>query len=96
MGLLDNLKAKAGLLKGKAGDLAHQHGDKIDRGLDRAARTADARTKGKYSSQIGKGTTKAKESLRRMSEGQGGHGPAAGGRTGEDRPGTERRPGDPM
>ncbi|GAA0476566.1 antitoxin [Streptomyces olivaceiscleroticus] len=95
MGLLDNLKAKAGLLKGKAGDLAHQHGDKIDRGLDKAGRTVDARTKGKYSGQIGTGTAKAKEALRRMSQERGEHGPGTGGRPGQD-PGTTRRPGDPM
>ncbi|MGI5471242.1 antitoxin [Streptomyces sp. CA-132043] len=95
MGLLDNLKAKAGLLKGKAGDLAQQHGDKIDRGLDKAGRTVDARTKGKYSGQIGTGTAKAKEALRRMSEGHGEHGPGASGRPGEA-PGTGKRPGDPV
>ncbi|POX39152.1 antitoxin [Streptomyces sp. Ru73] len=95
MGLLDNLKAKAGLLKGKAGDLALQHGDKIERGLDKAGRTADARTKGKYSGQIGTGTTKAKEALRRMAEGQEKHTPGAGGRSAGEH-GTGRRPGDPM
>ncbi|MER7395588.1 antitoxin [Streptomyces sp. NPDC000151] len=95
MGLLDNLKAKAGLLKGKAGDLAHQHGDKIDQGLDKAGRAADSRTKGKYSGQIGTGTTKAKEALRRMSENQGKHTRGTDGGTAEG-PGEERRPGDPM
>ncbi|WP_030260702.1 antitoxin, partial [Streptomyces violens] len=95
MGLLDNLKAKAGLLKDKAGDFAHQHEDKIDRGLDKAGRAADTRTKGKYSGQIGTGTTKAKEALRRMSEHQGKHTRGTDGGTAEG-PGTERRPGDPM
>ncbi|MEV0603923.1 antitoxin [Streptomyces sp. NPDC050315] len=95
MGLLDNLKAKAGLLKGKAGDFAHQHGDKIDQGLDKAGRAADTRTKGKYSGHIGTGTTKAKEALRRMSEHQGKHPHGTGGGTAEG-PGPEKRPGDPM
>ncbi|MEK8172759.1 antitoxin [Streptomyces sp. M19] len=68
MGMLDNLKAKAGLLKGKAGDLAQQHGDKIERGLDKAAKTVDGKTKGKYSGKIETGTSKAKDALDRLSQ----------------------------
>lgn len=68
MGLMDTLKAKAGLLKGKAGDLTQQHGDKIESGLEKAARKVDQKTKGKYSNQIRTGTGKAKEALGRLSE----------------------------
>lgn len=81
MGLLDNFKAKAGELKGKAGDLAQQHGDKIEQGLDKAARTVDAKTKGKYSNQIDSGAGKAKDAVERLASkddssgagGEGGH-----------------------
>lgn len=60
MGLLDNLKARLEPAKGKVSDLAQQHGDKIDRGLDKMARTVDERTKGKYSDRIQTGTGKAR------------------------------------
>ncbi|WKX72967.1 antitoxin [Streptomyces sp. XD-27] len=66
MGLLDTLKAKADRVKGKAGDFVHQHEDKIERGLDKAAKTVDTKTKGKYSDRIGTGTGKAKEALGRI------------------------------
>ncbi|WP_411145097.1 antitoxin [Streptomyces sp. x-80] len=77
MGLMDNLKTTAGLLKDKAGDLAQQHEDKIGSGLEKAARTVDEKTKGKYSSQIRTGTDKAKDALGRLS-GSAGHPPDAG------------------
>ncbi|MFE0232095.1 antitoxin, partial [[Kitasatospora] papulosa] len=66
MGFLDNLKAKLAPAKEKVGDLAQQHGDKIDQGLDRAARTVDERTKGKYSDKIVSGTQKAKDAVDRL------------------------------
>ncbi|MFJ8149205.1 antitoxin [Streptomyces sp. NPDC096094] len=66
MGLLDNLKAKLGPAKGKVSDLAQQHGDKIDRGLDKVAKTVDERTKGKYSDRIQTGTGKAKGAMDRL------------------------------
>jgi hypothetical protein len=66
MGFLDNLKAKLAPAKEKVGDLAQQHGGKIDQGLDKAARTVDQRTKGKYSDKIGTGTQKAKEAVDRL------------------------------
>ncbi|MER7195263.1 antitoxin [Streptomyces flaveolus] len=66
MGLLDNLKAKLGPAKGKVSDLAQQHGDKIDRGLDKMAKTVDERTKGKYSDRIQSGTGKAKGAMDRL------------------------------
>ncbi|MEU6292367.1 antitoxin [Streptomyces sp. NPDC005047] len=75
MGLLDNLKAKLGPAKGKVSDLAQQHEDKIDRGLDKMARTVDEKTKGKYSDRIQTGTGKAKGAVDRLAhkdEGTGG------------------------
>ncbi|MEU0137333.1 antitoxin [Streptomyces sp. NPDC006296] len=66
MGFLDNLKAKLEPAKEKVGDLAHQHGDKIDQGLDKAARTVDEKTKGKYSDKIVSGTQKAKDAVDRL------------------------------
>lgn len=67
MGFLDTLKAKLGPAKDKAADLAQQHGDKIGQGLDKAAKTVDEKTKGKYSDKIESGTGKAKEALDRLS-----------------------------
>ncbi|MEV3929833.1 MULTISPECIES: antitoxin [unclassified Streptomyces] len=66
MGLLDNLKAKLAPAKEKVGDLAQQHGGKIDQGLDKAARTVDEKTKGKYSDKIVSGTQKAKDAVDRL------------------------------
>ncbi|WP_455356600.1 antitoxin [Streptomyces sp. SYSU K217416] len=70
MGLLDTMKHKVG-------DLAQQHGGKIEHGLDKAARTVDSKTKGKYSSRIATGTDKAKHALDRLAhkEGEEGAGP---------------------
>ncbi|MFI9201693.1 antitoxin [Streptomyces sp. NPDC053048] len=65
---MDNLKAKLGPLKGKVGDLAQQHEDKIERGLEKAAQVVDEKTKGKYSSQIRTGTSKAKDALGHLAE----------------------------
>ncbi|MET8178827.1 antitoxin [Streptomyces sp. NPDC005336] len=67
MGLMDNLKAKAGQMKGKAGSLAQQHEARIERGLEKAAKTVDTKTKGKYSGKIETGTGKAKDVLNRLS-----------------------------
>ncbi|MEV0012463.1 antitoxin [Streptomyces sp. NPDC051840] len=66
MGFLDNLKAKLAPAKEKVGDLAQQHGGKIDQGLDKAARTVDQKTKGKYSDKIVSGTQKAKDAVDRL------------------------------
>jgi hypothetical protein len=77
MGLLDNLKAKAGLLKDKAGDLAQQHGDKIETGLEKAAKAVDEKTKGKYSNQINSGTDKAKGAIDKLAA-QKDTGPGSG------------------
>ncbi|MFC7936792.1 antitoxin [Streptomyces sp. NPDC057387] len=86
MGLLDNLKARLEPAKGKVSDLAQQHGDKIDRGLDKMARTVDERTKGKYSDRIQTGTGKAKGAMDRLAhkDAEGGEergGGAPGGTT---------------
>ncbi|CAM5383727.1 antitoxin [Streptomyces atroolivaceus] len=68
MGFLDNLKAKLAPAKEKVGDLAQQHGGKIDQGLDKAARTVDQKTKGKYSDKIVSGTQKAKDAVDRLGQ----------------------------
>ncbi|MFF5564160.1 antitoxin [Streptomyces sp. NPDC012623] len=66
MGFLDSLKAKIGPARDKVSDLAQQHGDKIEQGLDKAARTVDEKTKGKYSDKIGTGADKAKDALGKL------------------------------
>ena len=67
MGFMDSFKAKLSPAKDKVSDLAQQHGDKIGQGLDKAARTVDEKTKGKYSGKIETGTGKAKDALDRIS-----------------------------
>jgi hypothetical protein len=59
MGFLDKMKAQAK-------KTVDQHGDKIAQGIDKAATTADKRTKGKYSKHIGSGSAKAKEALDKL------------------------------
>ncbi|WP_369199367.1 antitoxin [Streptomyces sp. PU-14G] len=77
MGFMDKVKGMLG-----------QHGDKVQQGLDKAAKAADSRTKGKYSSQISSGTKKAKDAAQRLADegrgqgGQGGQGSSGGGPTG--------------
>ncbi|MGW0389772.1 antitoxin [Streptomyces sp. NPDC003042] len=63
MGLLDTLKAKLAPAKDKVGDLAQQHEGKIREGLDKVAKVADSKTKGKYSGRITSGAGKAKDAL---------------------------------
>ncbi|WP_328874214.1 antitoxin [Streptomyces sp. NBC_00287] len=82
MGLLDNLKAKLSPAKGKVSDLAQQHGGKIQHGLDKAAKVADEKTKGKYSDKIHRGTGKAKDAMDRLAHKDEGTGGNAGGGTG--------------
>ncbi|MFI0777254.1 antitoxin [Streptomyces sp. NPDC021212] len=79
MGLLDNLKAKAGAMKDRAGNFAQQHEARVERGLDKAAKTVDTKTKGKYSAKIETGTGKAKNAFSRLSH------------RSEDRSGSEER-----
>ncbi|MFJ9032346.1 antitoxin [Streptomyces sp. NPDC102274] len=66
MSFLDSLKAKIGPAKNKVADLAQQHGGKIEHGLEKAARTVDQKTKGKYSDKIDSGTGKAKDALGKL------------------------------
>ncbi|MCZ4511268.1 antitoxin [Streptomyces sp. ActVer] len=69
MGLLDEVKARLAPAREKVSDLAQQHGgkiDKIEQGLDKAAKLADEKTKGKYSDKIQTGTGKAKGALDRL------------------------------
>lgn len=81
MGLLDQLKAKLDPAKDKVSGLAQQHGDRIQHGLDKAARTVDERTKGRYSDRIQTGTGKAKDAMNRLAHKDGPGGPEAGGPT---------------
>ncbi|MFE3591590.1 antitoxin [Streptomyces niveus] len=71
MSFLDSLKAKLSPAKDKVSDLAQQHGGKIGEGLDKAAKTVDQKTKGKYSDKIESGTGKAKDALERISHKDG-------------------------
>ncbi|MEU0372052.1 antitoxin [Streptomyces sp. NPDC006283] len=66
MGFKDNLKAKLAPARDKVSHLAQRHEGKIGHGLERAARTVDHKTKGKYSDKIETSTGKAKEALGRM------------------------------
>ncbi|MGR8007836.1 antitoxin [Streptomyces hypolithicus] len=107
MGFLDSLKAKLAPAKDKVSALAQQHEGKIGQGLDKAAKTVDSKTKGKYSSQIQSGTGKARDALNRIShkdDGPGGTGgpagpaaggPAAGGPGGTGTGGTSTTPPPP-
>ncbi|MEU6926258.1 antitoxin [Streptomyces sp. NPDC046631] len=88
MGFLDNLKAKLSPAKEKVGELAHQHGDKIDQGLDKAARTVDQKTKGKYSDKIESGARKAKDAVERLSHKDEGGTPRNEGGTPRNEGGT--------
>ncbi|WP_333766644.1 antitoxin [Streptomyces sp. IBSBF 2435] len=68
MSFMDTLKDKLGMAKGKAGDLAEQHGDKVDSGIDKAAKTADSKTGGKYSDKIGTGADKARDAAGKLGD----------------------------
>ncbi len=61
MGFLDKMKVHAK-------KTVDQHGDKIGQGIDKAATTADQKTKGKYSKHIGTGSAKAKEALDKLDD----------------------------
>ncbi|MFK0145067.1 antitoxin [Streptomyces griseus] len=95
MGFLDNLKAKLGPAKDKVGDLAQQHGGKIEQGLDKAARTVDQKTKGKYSDKIDSGTRKAKEAVDKLGNKDGGAPGTPGAPGASGTPGTPGTPGAP-
>ena len=59
MGIFDNIRKKAT----KAVD---DHGDKITKGIDKAAGMADAKTHGKYSEKVEKGSRAAKDALDKL------------------------------
>ena len=68
MGFMDKVK---GMLS--------QHSDKVSRGVDKAGKMADSKTKGKYSNQIRTGTQKAKEQAEKLGRQEGGgHGGGKG------------------
>ncbi|WSQ12233.1 antitoxin [Streptomyces sp. NBC_01231] len=71
MGFLDNVKAKISPAKEKVSGLAKQHGDTVERGLDKAAKVVDEKTKGKYSGKIQAGTGKAKGAMDRLAHKDG-------------------------
>ncbi|TQK51439.1 antitoxin protein of toxin-antitoxin system [Streptomyces sp. SLBN-118] len=71
MGFMDSLKVKLTPARNKVSDFAQQHGDKIGHGLEKAARTVDAKTKGRYSGKIESGTGKAKDALDRIAHKSG-------------------------
>ena len=77
MGSWTTLKAKLAPAKDKVSDLAQQHGGKIEHGLDKAAKTVDQKTKGKYSDKIETGTGKAKNALGRIAHKERGRHDAA-------------------
>ncbi|MFJ4440299.1 antitoxin [Streptomyces sp. NPDC088923] len=85
MGFIDNMRARLSPAKDKVADLAQQHGDKIGDGLDKAAKTVDERTKGKYSDRIQSGTDKAKDAVERMGKKDGEAG-GEGGSGGSQQP----------
>jgi hypothetical protein len=58
-----SLRSVLGDAKKKLEDAVDKHGDKIGEGLDKAAKLADEKTKGKYSDKIDTGLGKAKEAL---------------------------------
>lgn len=65
MSFLDKFKAKAK-------DAVDQHGDKISDGIDKAAKMADEKTKGKYSDKIDTAQQKSKEALDKLDGKQDG------------------------
>lgn len=75
MGFMDTIKDKLGMAKSKAPGLAQQHGDKIESGMDKAAKTVDSKTGGKYTDKIDTGTSKARDALGNL-KGKDGDTPA--------------------
>jgi hypothetical protein len=69
MGILDNFtldKFKLDKVKKRAEQAVNKHGDQIAKGLDKAAKVADSKTKGKHHSQIDKGVSAAKSALDKL------------------------------
>jgi hypothetical protein len=77
MGLKDTLKARLAPAKGKVSDLAQRHEGRIQHGLEKAAKTVDEKTKGKYSKRIETGTGKAKKAVDRIAHKDDGSTPPA-------------------
>ncbi|SCK48508.1 MT0933-like antitoxin protein [Streptomyces sp. WMMB 714] len=61
MGFMDKVK-----------DMLGQHSDKVSKGVDKAGKMADSKTKGKYSDQIRSGTQKAKDQAEKLGRQDGG------------------------
>ena len=93
MGLLDNVRARLVPAKEKVSDLARQHEGKIEQGLDKAAKMADEKTKGKYSDRIRTGTGKAKGAVDRLAHKENGG--ADSGATPPSGPSNPSDPADP-
>jgi uncharacterized protein YjbJ (UPF0337 family) len=104
--LAHKLEAKADELAGKAQNAAADHKDQMSGAIDKAAKSADERTKGKYHDTITRTADKAQgivDRIERRDEGSGGPGGASpetpGARSERDpdgRPngtGSERPPG---
>ncbi|GGO56731.1 hypothetical protein GCM10012287_50980 [Streptomyces daqingensis] len=49
-----------------------QHSDKVSKGVDKAGKMADSKTKGKYSDQIRSSTQKAKDQAEKLGRQDGG------------------------
>ena len=62
MGMLDNVKQ----LGQKAKGLVAKNDDKVKQAIDKAAKLADSKTKGKYSEKLGGAAAKAKEAVDKL------------------------------
>lgn len=101
MSLFDNLRKKAQ-------ETVQRDPDKVRRGVDKMAKMADERTKGRYSEQIARGAGKARRVVENLSGeqrpgsgGTGRHGTQPGTEPGTEQPGTQqpgtrRGPDDPQ
>lgn len=83
MSFLDRIKKQG---PAKLREAVDKHGDKIAKGIDKAASTADSRTKGKYSDKIAKARKGAQDGLAKID--RDGRGPGGPGQ-----PGSGPRPG---
>jgi hypothetical protein len=67
----------------KVKSMLGQHEEKVSRGVDKAAKMADSKTKGKYSEQIKSGTDKAKNAAKQYGRDQNRGGEGGGKGPGE-------------
>ena len=81
--LAAKLEAKADELAGKAQNAAADRKDQMSGAIDKAAKTADAKTKGKYTDKITKTAGKAQGYVERLERRDEGGGSKGGG---DDRP----------